>query len=88
MSIALLIFVATIVVSLVALYAAPQLMDRLIFRPYDTQRRGVYYTVITHGFVHGDLMHLIFNMMTFWFFAFLLERRIGGVAFGLSLIHI
>ena len=28
-------------------------------------------------------MHLIFNMMTFWFFAFLLERRIGGVAFGL-----
>lgn len=83
MSIALLIFVTTIVVSLVALYAAPRLMDRLIFRPYDTQRRGVYYTVITHGFVHGDLMHLIFNMMTFWFFAFLLERRIGSVAFGL-----
>ena len=27
-------------------------------------------------------MHLIFNMMTFWFFAFLLERRIGGAAFG------
>ena len=83
MSIALLIFVTTIVVSLVALFAAPKLMDRLIFRPYETQRRGVYYTVITHGFVHGDLMHLIFNMMTFWFFAFLLERRIGGAAFGL-----
>jgi membrane associated rhomboid family serine protease len=32
--------------------------------------------------VHGDLMHLIFNMMTFWFFAFMLERRIGGAAFG------
>ena len=81
MSIALLIFAATIVVSLVALYAAPKLMDRLIFRPYETQRRGVYYTVITHGFVHGDLMHLIFNMMTFWFFAFPLEVRIGRVAF-------
>ena len=27
-------------------------------------------------------MHLIFNMMTFWFFAFMLERRIGGAAFG------
>jgi membrane associated rhomboid family serine protease len=81
-SIALLIFVATIVVSLVALYAAPQLLGRLIFRPYDVQRRGTYYTVITHGFVHGDMMHLIFNMMTFWFFAFLLERRIGSLAFG------
>ena len=22
------------------------------------------------GFVHADLMHLIFNMMTFYFFAF------------------
>lgn len=77
----MLIFLSTIVVSLVALYAAPRLAGRLMFRPYDTQRRGVYYTVITHGFVHGDLMHLIFNMMTFWFFAFLLERRIGGASF-------
>jgi membrane associated rhomboid family serine protease len=81
-SIALLIFATTIVVSLVALYAAPQLLERLVFRPYEARRRGTYYTVITHGFVHGDLMHLIFNMMTFWFFAFLLERRIGGIAFG------
>jgi len=32
--------------------------------------------------VHADLVHLIFNMMTFWFFAFMLEGRIGGPAFG------
>ena len=82
MSIALLIFIATIVVSLVALYASQKLIDRLAFRPYFVQRRGQYYTVITHGFVHADLMHLIFNMMTFWFFAFMLEGRVGGVAFG------
>jgi len=81
-SIALLIFIATIVVSLVALYVSPTLIDRLAFRPYFVQRRGQYYTVITHGFVHADLMHLIFNMMTFWFFAFMLEGRVGGVAFG------
>lgn len=81
MSVALLIFIATIVVSLLALYAAPSLIDRLAFRPYYA-RRGQFYTAVTHGFVHGDLMHLIFNMMTFWFFAFMLERRIGGVAFG------
>jgi membrane associated rhomboid family serine protease len=80
-SIALLILVTTIGVSLLALYAAPQLIDRLIFRPYYVKRRGELHTWITHGFVHGDLMHLIFNMMTFWFFAFMLERRIGGIAF-------
>jgi membrane associated rhomboid family serine protease len=81
MSVALVIFGVTIVVSLVALYVSPSLVDRLAFRPYYA-RRGHYYTAITHGFVHGDLMHLIFNMMTFWFFAFMLERRIGGAAFG------
>jgi membrane associated rhomboid family serine protease len=65
----------------VALYVSPALIDRLAFRPYYASR-GQYHTAITHGFVHGDLMHLIFNMMTFWFFAFMLERRIGGAAFG------
>jgi membrane associated rhomboid family serine protease len=80
-SIALLIFAATIVVSLLALYVSPALVDRLAFRPYYVARRGTFYTWITHGFVHGDLAHLIFNMMTFWFFAFMLERKIGGVAF-------
>jgi membrane associated rhomboid family serine protease len=82
LSVALLIFIATIVVSLVALYASPALVDRLAFRPYFAQRRGHYHTIITHGFVHADLVHLIFNMMTFWFFAFMLEDRIGGAAFG------
>lgn len=81
MSVALVIFVLTIVVSLMALYVTPSLVERLAFRPYYASR-GQYHTAITHGFVHGDLMHLVFNMMTFWFFAFMLERRIGGAAFG------
>ena len=33
------------------------------------------------GFVHADLMHLIFNMMTFYFFAFPLERYMGTMPF-------
>jgi membrane associated rhomboid family serine protease len=31
--------------------------------------------------VHADLMHLIFNMMTFYFFAFPLERYMGTLPF-------
>jgi membrane associated rhomboid family serine protease len=81
MTVAMMIFALTIVVSLAALYVSPALVDRLAFRPYYT-RRGQYYTVITHGFVHGDLPHLVLNMMTYWFFAFMLERRIGEAAFG------
>jgi membrane associated rhomboid family serine protease len=89
LSIALLIFVATIVASLLALYGAGRvgggrgatLLERCLFRPYWLVRRRQYETLVTSGFVHGDLPHLLFNLITFWFFAFPLEARIGGVAF-------
>ena len=81
MSSALLIFAATIVASLLALYAAPALLERCLFRPYWLVRQRQYDTLVTSGFVHADLPHLLFNMMTFWFFGFALERRIGGALF-------
>lgn len=83
MSIALLIFAATIVASLVALYASPQLLERCLFRPYWLRRKRQYETLVTSGFVHADLAHLAFNMITYWFFAFPLEQRIGGVRFAI-----
>ena len=83
MSIALLIFVATVVASLLALYVSPALLERCLFRPYWLRRRHQYDTLVTSGFVHADMPHLIFNMLTFWFFAFPLEQRIGGAAFAI-----
>jgi membrane associated rhomboid family serine protease len=80
-SIALVIFAATLVASLAGLYAKPQIIERSLFRPYWFLRRKQYDTVVTSGFVHADLPHLIFNMVTFWFFAFPLERQIGPVRF-------
>jgi membrane associated rhomboid family serine protease len=77
-SAALIIFVTTIAVSLIGLFSAPRLVDRSLFRPYWFLRRRQYDTVIMSGFVHADLTHLIFNMMTFYFFAFPLERYIGS----------
>jgi membrane associated rhomboid family serine protease len=79
--VALVIFAVTIAVSLLGLYAAPAIIQRSLFRPYWTQRRSEYWTVITSGFVHADLAHLIFNMVTYFFFAFPLERAIGPVRF-------
>ena len=78
---ALLIFVVAIVASLVGLYGAPKFLERNLFRPYWLLRRKQYATAVTSGFLHADLMHLIFNMMTFYFFAFPLERRIGTLRF-------
>lgn len=78
---ALTIFALTLVLSLIGLFAAPWLIDRCLFRPYWYLRKRQYDTVVLSGFVHADLAHLLFNMVTFYFFAFQLERRIGTVAF-------
>jgi membrane associated rhomboid family serine protease len=80
-SVALVIFVATIATSLLGLFGSPKLLDRSLFRPYWFLRRRQYDTVIMSGFVHADLMHLIFNMMTFYFFGFMLEQAIGSTHF-------
>jgi membrane associated rhomboid family serine protease len=80
-SAALVIFVATIAISLIGLYGSPKLIDRSLFRPYWLLRRKEYDTIVMCGFVHADFMHLLFNMMTFYFFAFNLERYIGTVQF-------
>ena len=77
LSAALIIFIATIATSLVGLFGSPKLIDACLFRPYWFLRRKEYHTIVTSGFVHGDVMHLLFNMVTFYFFAFRLEQYIG-----------
>lgn len=78
---AMLIFIVTIGLSLLGLYGSPPLLERNLFRPYWLLRRRQYITVLSSGFMHADLMHLLFNMMTFYFFAFPLERYIGTTRF-------
>ena len=75
------IFLATLVPSLLGLFGRPQVIDKSLFRPYWFLRRREYPTLITSGFVHADGPHLFFNMMTFYFFAPGMERVIGTVGF-------
>jgi membrane associated rhomboid family serine protease len=78
---ALIIFVVTIATSLLGLFANPKIIEHSLFRPYWYLRRRQYDTVVLSGLVHGDLWHLILNMMTFYFFGFMLERVIGSLQF-------
>lgn len=45
------------------------LMGQLIHTPYDIKRNNQWYRLLTSGFLHADWQHLIFNMLTFYFFA-------------------
>jgi membrane associated rhomboid family serine protease len=67
--------------SLFALYRSPALLERHLLRPYWLLPRKQYATVITSGFLHADLPHLLFNAFTFWAFGFSLERAIGTPTF-------
>jgi membrane associated rhomboid family serine protease len=78
---AAIILLVTLAVSLVGLMAAPKLIERCMLRPYRLVRNGEYASLITSGFVHADFGHLIFNLITYYAFAFALERRIGTVRF-------
>lgn len=77
----LVILAVTCIASLAGLYGAPQLIRRSLFRPYWLVRQSEYLTLVTSGFMHADIGHLLFNMITFYSFGPLLERRIGTTTF-------
>jgi membrane associated rhomboid family serine protease len=70
-----------LVIGLLGLYRAPALIERNLLRPYGLVRRREFATLVTSGFVHADLAHLVFNSFTFWAFGFGLERSVGTSRF-------
>lgn len=78
---AVIIFAATALVSMLGLFAAPAIIRAAAFRPYTLVRNAQYWRLISSGFVHASFSHLLFNLLTFYFFAFTLEQRIGTVSF-------
>jgi membrane associated rhomboid family serine protease len=76
-----LLLAAILIVSLLGLYRSPRIIERNLLRPHGLAARGDYMTLVTSGFIHADLAHLIFNCFTFWAFGFGLERHLGTPLF-------
>jgi membrane associated rhomboid family serine protease len=51
--------------------------------PASILKEGRWFQMITGGFLHADLGHLFFNMMTLFFFGPPIERYLGGVEFAI-----
>ena len=80
--VACVIFAITLIVTFIAFYN-DDFYHRMMLQPYNVYRGNYIYTLFTSGFIHKDLMHLMFNMLTYYFFAFDLERSLGHWQFGL-----
>ena len=74
----------TVVVSLIA-FSNQKVKSRLIFWP-PALPRGQYDRFITHGFVHADGGHLIFNMITLFFFGSAIESFYRQYFFDLGFV--
>jgi membrane associated rhomboid family serine protease len=84
MTITLIILAVTCVVSFMALNNG-KLMDDLLLWPPAIQRSREYYRLVTYGLVHADFGHLLFNMLTLFFFGRVMESfftaRLGTLGF-------
>lgn len=78
---ATLILAIIAIVGLLSLNGMPQLIERHLLRPYQLVPQRQWHTLVTSGFIHADLAHLLFNAFSFWAFGFDLERALGTPAF-------
>lgn len=72
----LIIIGITCVVSMLA-FGNAQLIHRLILWPPAVSRDRQYYRLVSYGLIHADAQHLIFNMITLYFFGGAMERFYG-----------
>lgn len=84
MSHTLVIVIITVIVSLLG-WQNMSFMNRLMFYPPAIGRNKQYDRFLTHGLIHADAMHLLFNMFTLYSFGRVIERfyvdKFGSMGF-------
>ncbi len=70
-----------VLVGAYTLLANPALIDRWAFKPYRVIRENEWSRWLTAGFVHVGFAHLLFNMVTLYFFGPYVEAAVGSGRF-------
>lgn len=77
------IILITCVVSFTA-FSNEKITNDLIFYPPAVSNQNQWYRFITSGFIHADIMHLAFNMFTFYFFGDPVEKAFLSIYGGMG----
>jgi membrane associated rhomboid family serine protease len=85
----IIIIAITCVISMLA-FGNAEMIGKLILWPPAISRDRQYYRLITYGLIHADVQHLLFNMITLYFFGNVMERfydeRMGD--FGYAMFYV
>lgn len=85
LSITLIILLLTCLISFTA-FSNDNITNELIFYPTAISRNNQWYRFITCGFIHADIMHLAFNMYTFYLFGNMVENAFNELFPGMGKI--
>jgi len=65
-------------------FSQPDVSRKFMMNPYLINSRNQYYRFLTSGFIHKDFVHLLWNMISLYFFGSVVEE-IFKIIFGASL---
>lgn len=66
---------ATVGISMLA-FNNKELLNKLIFNPFQANEYNEKWRFLTHGFIHGSMMHLAVNMYVFYNFGRIVEGEL------------
>lgn len=78
-------FLAIIVVFSVYCFSNNEAKYKYMFYPYAIYHYKQHYRFLTHAFIHGDFMHLLFNCLALYSFGLGLEEQYFPQLFGYEL---
>lgn len=71
-------FLTIIVVFSIYCFNDRNAMSKYLFHPYSIYHNKEHYRFLTHAFIHGDFIHLIFNCLALYSFGITLEEDYFG----------
>jgi membrane associated rhomboid family serine protease len=80
MNIIILIIAITAIISFIA-FNNKEIFEKYKFNVGAIMHRKEYVRILSAGFLHADIMHLLFNMMTLYFFGPVILEGFGNIGF-------
>ncbi len=73
MTLTIILIAVTVIVSIVA-WNSPERLSQWMMNPYRVKNNREYYRFISSGLIHHDYIHLLFNMITLYYFGTVVEQ--------------